>query len=253
MDRKLTQSIILISLLTISIGWPARSTTTETLLKKILEKAKQNQELTRQLGFYQTSEVKKIRRGKVSEKEVRTYRVTWIEDEPYLQLLKINGKELNEQQRKEEASRRAKFVKSMVKEVDDADNITLDQVYAKYDFQQLASDDVAPHVFSFKPKQGKLIERSRTEKILNHVAGKVWVNQELNIVRAEAKLLENVRFGFGLLGKLDALEIKYQQQEFDKIFVPSRLNVHFRARIALLKTDERQIQATYLDFFRRPQ
>ena len=193
--------------------------------------------------------------GKVTKEEHRFYRITWIQNQPYLELLKFNGRDLDADARKKEADRKAKFVKSLSKkkeDADDDDDITWDDLYAKFDFEQLPPDQNGAYVFSFKPKNEKLANRSSTEKILNHLSGKFWTDNQFNILGAEANLVEDVRFGFGILGKVERLEIKYLQQTFDDAPLPSHLFISFKGRIALLKSEEGEIEATFKDYYRRP-
>jgi|GEM_PF-3997526 len=254
MARKFTKFLILALFISVSLA-AQTSPSNQKILNIVLQKARENEKMAAHFGFYQATTIRKLDDGKVTSQDLKLYRLTWIQDQPYLELLKVNGREPDENTRKDEAARKLKFLKSMnkkEKDDDQEDNISWEDLYAKYDFQMLSAETPGQYVFSFKPKEEKLSERSRAEKVLNHVTGKLWVDDEFNIVAAEASLIDNVRFGLGILGNLEKLEIRYKQQSFDRVRMPSLLFIHFKARIALLKTEERQIQATYTDYFRRP-
>jgi hypothetical protein len=252
MARKFAQ--FLIPLLLLSFQLSARDALSkQDILKKILERAKQNEQRVKQFGYYQSTNQKKMKDGKITKEEARFYRITWIQNQPYLELLKFNGKALDADARKKETDRRTKFIKSLSKkEDDDDDDITWDDLYAKYDFVQLPPDQNGLYGFSFKPKNEKLASRSSTEKILNHISGKFWADNHFNILRAEGDLMDEVRFGLGILGKVERLQIKYVQQNFDDAPLPSFLFIRFKGRIALLKSEEGQIEATFKDYYRRP-
>lgn len=254
MDRKYTPVLnALAAFIAIYSVSANDSLTHDEVLRQIVEKARQNEELANEIGFHQVTAIKKLNDGKVSSENVRMHRLTWVDNKPYLELLKVNGQEPDAKEKKEETERKARFIQSLRKKSkDDPDNVTWYEMYSKYDFQAMPSDSIGYYVFSFKPKAGRLPERSRTEKVLNHVAGKLWADEKFNIVRAEAQLLENVRFGLGILGNIEKLEMKFEQQDFEQIRVPSYFYVHFKARVALVKTEERKIESTYKDFFRRP-
>jgi hypothetical protein len=223
------------------------------ILKKIVERAKQNEELADEVGYHQLTTDRKIKEGQVSEQEIRLHRITWVENKQYLELLQVDGKEPDRKEKKEEKKKKEKFIKSLrEKPKKDPDDITWDDLYAKYDFQRLQADSTAPYVFSFRPKAGKLTERSKIEKILNHILGTFWADENFNIVRAEARLLDDVKFGLGILGILEKLEMKSEQQNYENILVPSYAYIHYKARVALVKLEERNIEATFSDFFRRP-
>jgi hypothetical protein len=254
MDRKHGQILVLTLIIFTAVSLQAAySLSPNETLKKIVAKAQQNEKLAEEIGFHQVTVTKKMKDGKLSSENVRLYRTAWVEDQPYMELIQVDGKDLNQKEKKQEAERKAKFLKSLHEKKDKEESVTWDGLYSKYDFQSLPADSMGRYVFSFKPKPGKLQERSKSEKVLNHVKGTLWADEEFNIVRAEAKLLDNVRFGLGILGNLEKFELKFEQQDYQNISVPSNFYVHFKARVALLKTEERQIQATYKDFFRRQQ
>lgn len=252
MDRKYAQVLVLVATIVIVSSVRAEySSSPEETMKKIVARAQQNEELSEEIGFHQITVTRKMKDGKVASENTRIHRLTWLQNKPYMELIKVDGHDLNAKEKKEEAERKAKFLKSLRKKEDDEDSVTWNDLYSKYDFQLLPADSIGHYVFSFKPKPGKLRERSKSEKVLNHVKGTLWADEDFNIVRAEAKLLDNVRFGLGILGNLEKFELKFEQQDFENISVPSTFYVHFKARVALLKTEERQIQANYKDFFRR--
>ena len=251
MARRFTHYIVLLCILSLSVS-ASPSLSKEDILKKILEKAKENEKLSDQFGFHQTTMIKKMDDGKIKSEDLKEYRLIWIENQPFLELLKKNGKELDKSDQKDQQDRKAEFVKSLGKKVEEDDDITLDDLYTKYDFQALPADAIGQYVFSFKPKTGDLSDRSRTERILNHVSGKFWADQAFQIVRAEATLMDNVKFGYGIIGNLQNLQIHYEQQPFEHVQMPAKLMIYFKAKIAMLKTEERQIQATYSNYYPRP-
>ena len=245
-------ALLIVSILALPFAFAQVSVSDRETLKTILEKAKQNEELARNIGFEQSTTSTKLKDGKVSEKKIRAYQMIWIDNEPYLELLSVNGAAPDEEEKKEEKKRKAKFIKAMREErKEDPEDVTWDEMYAKYDFHRLPSDSIGHYVFSFQPKTGKLSQRSRTEKVLNHITGTVWADPEFNIVQVKAKLVDNVKFGLGILGTIEKLELKYRQDLFGQIQVPSYFYVHFKARVALVKVEERKIESTFTDFFQR--
>jgi hypothetical protein len=223
------------------------------ILQKIVDRAKQNEELADNIGYHQVTTDKKMKDGKISEQKVRLQRIIWLQDRPYLELVKVDGQAPDEKEKKEEKKKKEKFLKSLrEKPKKDPEDVTWEDLYAKYDFQRLQADSIGSYVFTFRPKTGKLTERSKIEKILNHIVGTFWADENFNIVRAEAKLLDNVKFGLGILGILEKLEMKYEQQNYENVLVPSYAYIHFKARVALVKLEERKIEATFTDYFKRP-
>jgi hypothetical protein len=242
-------------LVSFSIG-ASPSSTKDDLLKKILNRAKENSEKSLEFGFYQITNTKKMNDGKLASEEVKEYKLIWLNGQPYLELIKKDGKDLDKSEKKKEQDRKAKFVKTLNKKDDDddedGDDITLDDLYVKYDFQELPADNIGQYVFSFKPKSDKLVERSRIERVVNHVAGKFWADHDFQIVRAEATLMDNVKFGLGIIGNIQTLQAEYEQTPYQGVLMPAKFMIHFKATFAMIKTEERQIQATYTKYYRRP-
>jgi hypothetical protein len=221
-------------------------------MQRILQKAAENEKLAEQYGYYQEKIQKKLDDGKIKEQNSKLYRMVWLEDQPYLELVQINGEPLNKKQMEEETKQKSKFLKSLKKSEEEKDTFSWEELYGKYDFDSLPSDSGEHSVFTFRPKSGKLQERSHFEKILNHLQGKVWVDSENNIVRVEAQLEKTVRFGLGIVAKLDRLSLEFEQKAHEDVWLPAMFNVHFRVRIALLRTDEQEIRADYYDYYRGP-
>src|SRR5215470_340473 len=155
MARRFTHLIILL-FLSLSLGGSSLSLTKEDVLKHILQKAKENEKKSVEFGFTQLTHSKKLDEGKTTSEETKEYKLIWLQGEPYLALVKKDGKDLDKDDKKKEADRKAKFVKSKGKDddgsYDDDDNLTFDDLYAKYDFEMLPADDIGPYVFTFKPK-----------------------------------------------------------------------------------------------------
>ena len=253
MNRKLSAFwVAIFAWISIHSGANGDTLSTTDVLRRIVERAKQNEELANNIGFHQVTTDRKLKEGKISEQKIRMYRTIWLENKPYLELIQVNGKEPDEKEKKEEKKKKAKFIKAIrEKPEEDPENITWEDLYSKYEFQPMPADSTGVYVFSFRPKSEKLTERSKIEKVLNHIIGKFWADENFNIVRAEAKLLDDVRFGLGILGILEKLEMQVEQHNFEQILVPSYVSIHFKARVALVKMEERKIEATFTDFFRR--
>ena len=113
----------------------------------------------------------------------------------------------------------------------------------------LPPDKDASYIISFEPKKKKLRQRSRIEKILNHMSGKVWVDEEYNLLRVEAKLTDSVSFGLGLFAKIENIELEYTQQEYEQAVLPASLLLRFKARVALLRKELQEVSTHFYDIF----
>ncbi len=229
------------------------------ILKSIAKKIEKNNELLDNYDFYQDQEVKELDDdGSVKKVKKQTFRTILLLDHRYYELIKVDGKGLNDKDRKDEAKRRGKFIKEIQKkgkateeEEDEDENFTLEDLMEKYDFSQLPAEGEAVYVISFKPKSGELKERNRTERILNHLEGRVWISADYNLMRADARLMEPVKYGFGILANVQDVDLKYQQTRFDGIWVPEIFALEYKARV-VVKDQIKQIHTRYFNLTKRP-
>jgi hypothetical protein len=232
--------------------------TAEALAKHMAQKIKQNIELGKEYGWYQKVAVTKFSgEGSISEKHERNYRSIWLQGRLYNELFQIDGRRLSPGEQTEESKRQDGFV-SPANSTAKADGIQQElkslewwELPGKYDLTLLPADGAAKYVLSFRPKQIKLQERSRIERILNHMEGTVWLDEELNVLKAEARLVEPVRFGFGILANVENAQIEYTQQEHDHVRLPASLHVSWSARIALVSHRRQEIRVSWHDVYPR--
>jgi len=230
----------------------------EEILKRVVEKAEKNESNTERFGYYQATVTKRLNDdGAIDQQQTRKYRTIWIEEKPYPELLEVDGHPPDADQRKQEQERRNKFQKSLHEKnkkdsTDDLD-FTWTELSQKYDFQLMPGDGKAAYVMSFRPKQAKLRERSRVERILNHLSGTVWINEDYDLLRAEARLMEPVRFGLGLLAKIDEIQISYTQQAHDHVWLPESFTLRYKARLALVKNQRQEVVSRFYDIYTKPE
>src|SRR5262249_15509765 len=120
----------------------------------------------------------------------------------------------------------------------------------KFKFTMLPAEADALYVMSFVPLNDDLPERNRFERVINHLHGKIWLDENYNLLKAEAELNEPVKYGFGILGKIDELKLTYAQQKFQDLFVPVTFHAKFKARI-LVKNQQKEIDSKFYDMFER--
>jgi hypothetical protein len=228
------------------------------IIKSIAKKIEKNNELLQDYDFYQDQEVKELDDdGSVKKVKTQTYRTILLLDHRYYELIKVDGKDLNDKDKKAEAKRRGKFIKEIQKngkpddEEEDEDDFTLEDLIEKYDFSQSPAEGEALYVISFKPKSGELKERNRTERIMNHLEGRVWIATDYNVMRADARLREPVKYGLGILANVQSLDVKYQQTRFAGIWVPEKFELQYKARV-VVKDQIKQVHSRYFNLTKRP-
>lgn len=225
----------------------------EVVLQKAAEKAQKNDEIAKNYGFKMETTIQKLEGDNDVDEEIqRKSHIVWLEGKPYNEILQINGKDLNSKQKAEEAKRRKEFIKSIrEKKKTIRESLQWSDVFQKYDFSFLPPEGGIRYLISFKPKAGKLPERNIYEKVFNHLSGKAYVDEQFNLVKAEAWLVESIRFGFGIFGKIEGIHFTYTQKEFESVWLPNSFHLKYKARRFLFR-DNQDITTRFYDFYPRP-
>lgn len=224
------------------------------IVERVVDRTQQNLEADDHVGSYQTVAVKKLKGDEVKQEETKTYRTIWIQDKPYSELVQINFKNLNAKQKKEESKRKSEFVKALYRPSkpkgihQELRKVEWWNLHHKYDFTLLPSEGYSGYILGFRPKNIKLEESTRAERILNHLAGKIWVDPEYNVVKAETYLASPVKFAWGI-AKLEQMNVEFHQQQYGRMQVPAWLHIRFKACAGIFRTEHQDITATWFDVF----
>jgi hypothetical protein len=189
---------------------------------------------------------------RIEEKYLKTI---WIVDKPKNILVRVSCKDFEGPiQNSQEC---VEFTRATMSSSSKPDRIEAEvrkvrwtEMYRNYDFQMLPPEG-SYKVLSFRPKKDGISPSSRIEKLLCQMAGKVWVDQDYNIVKAEAKLISPVSFGLGVAAKVNEIGIQYRQQTYRNVQLPSYLGLEFKAKIALFHTEHQRIEVYWSDPYRR--
>ena len=245
-------------LLLLSLAIPAIGQAgTKEVVAGMVEQVKKSVETDDDYGFKQELVVTKLKDGKVDQKESRIYKTTWIDGHPYSELILINNQRLTPKQKSDEIQRKQTFVKCL-KKGEDRDSLIGDlkavrwwEIADKYDFTMLEASEDAAFVLAFRHKQDPLQERNRVEKILNHLAGKIWLDADYNVLKAETWLNEPVKFAWGIF-KLDEMKAFFKQREMGEGYLPSALHLVFKAHAGFFRKEHQDITAQWIDVFQKP-
>lgn len=233
---------------------PARGETSSQsdVLKRIMDRVKENDQLTEDYGYYYEAKTRELDSDdKVTKEESRLYRIIWVENKPFFEILKVDGHELTSKDKAEETERKKKFIKSVHDNKPTEFKMNWDELFAKFDYTIASADGDARYVVSFQPKKIDLPERSRMEKVFNNIGGKVWVDADYNVTKANLWLIGNVKFGLGIIASLDELELQYSQQKYDNLWFPASMRLKYDLRI-FLKGKHQQWESRFYDMYARP-
>ena len=91
------------------------------------------------------------------------------------------------------------------------------QLLDRYQFvvkDRVILDDRATLVLTFSPKNGKLPEKAIQDKLLNRMAGTVWIDeQDAEAAKVSVNLTDTVSLGwFGMLGSLSQCDVLLERK-----------------------------------------
>lgn len=150
-------------------------------------------------------------KGRLKDTKEKTYEVVVEQGLSYLKLLAVNGQmlsgaEARKQNDKEIAERQKISDGKPGQKGDERENFLTAELVQKYKFTLVGDKMIngrKAYLLSFQPRSADLPIRKLTDRVLNQVAGTVWVDaEEFEISRVEAHLNSEVAMWGGLIGTL---------------------------------------------------
>ncbi len=210
--------------------------------------------------------------GKPAKRTVKVYEVYPIEgDDPYRRLLSTNGvptdaRKLEEADRKhrekvqewvrdrqhESASDRRKREQKEAKARQEEAR-SIEEVFRVFDIRLVGREVLRGRstiVATFTPRAG--VEPADSDlDVLTKVRGRALIDeQEHELVRLEAETTDTISWGFGILARLyKGTTLTFERQKVnDEAWLPVRMFVHPRARLALLRRYDTETTREYSDY-----
>lgn len=160
--------------------------------------------------------------GKPTRTMEKLYLVRPIQGVSFSRLIRIQNRELTEQERQAQDKREQAFRRKLAekqshpvaKETEDTLNADL---IGRYDFKvekREQWDNRQVLVLSFRPKPGHTAEKSIEDKVLDRLAGRIWVDEaEAEGARVQVGLTEDLSLGwFGTIGSIKQCDVKIERQ-----------------------------------------
>lgn len=178
------------------------------------------------------------RDGAIHRREFKEFIVRDDSGGPVSRLVRVDGRparpaEIRREQereggRREKAGQYAKARKEETEWVNE-------KLAAHYDFFQEGVTNIAGRstvILRFEPKADGPKEDGAEERVLGRLRGRVWLDEaDLEPVRVEARLVQPISFAYGMLAKLDRLELELtQERKAEALWVPMALNVDIEGR-----------------------
>ncbi len=231
------------------------------LLKTVAENQKQIEAARKDYVFHRKDEEQDFdSQGHVKSTEVKEYEVYFIGPWEIERLLSKDGKPLtegeskkqDEEVRKQEAKARARIAKRESGEDPGKNTITLAKFLAADRFYNLHRDTYQGrevYVMDFAPRPD-FQPHSLVDRVLKALGGTLWIDEQAKQgVRLEARFLEGVKVGAGLLASVqnDGNVVLEQRFVNGEVWVPSYLEVHLDAYVFFIHKSINGI-STYSDY-----
>jgi len=152
------------------------------------------------------------------------------------------GGEAAEAKRLERSARRERREKEIV-----------DELFRVYDIEIAGRETIEGRSVvsvTFRPRAG-IKSSTRPGKILQKFAGRAWIDEEdYQVVRAEAELLDTFSFGLGVLARLyKGATASFQRRKVNgEVWLPAEARFRGRARLLLLKGLRIDSRSEYSDY-----
>jgi len=203
------------------------------------------------------------RQGRTVKSEERIYEGRWVAGLPLDRLVKIQGRSLTDAELRHEAQReerlRQKFAGvDIKKKLAQKEAWVTSQLAERFEFEtqeRLILHGRPTLAVSFRPKPGKLPSQTTADRLINQLAGMVWVDEaDTDVVKFSISLLAPVSFGwFGILGAIHRAEVMSERQRMpEAVWLPTRQSLLVEGRLAFHpfrfrvteRTDQFQLVAT---------
>ena len=229
----------------------------EPVIDNVVDQLKRDLGMMYEYGAHQRITTTKLdEHGEPKRIEEKSLRTVWVHNKQQNQLVNYSCNEIDTKSGK---SRRCPAVKKVVgkqqkepkpgKIESEIKKVRWTELHRNFQFTMLPADGPY-YVISFKPG-GNMSPQNRIEKLLCKMGGKVWIDRQFNIVKAEAKLVESVSFGLGVVAKVHHLGIRYSQQPYRSVWLPSALTVDFKAKVALVHNERQRIEVAWTGPYRK--
>ena len=232
----------------------------EPVIQNVVERLKQDVTVMKQYGAHQRVVTTKLSdKGTPERIEEKQLRTIWRNDRAQNELMSVQCKEYDSRSPKgrrcygvekaayKKASKKSDKpgrIEGEIKKIDWTD------LHKNFEFSMLPQEGPY-HVIFFRPSSTQRDPQNRIEKLLSRLTGKIWIDRQFNVVKAEAKLADTVSFGLGVAAKVHQLNIRYQQQPEDSVWLPASLSVEFKAKVALVHTERQRIEVFWSEPYRQ--
>ncbi len=246
----------------------------EELVDKVRDNLHSDRFLLRQYTYNETQEVIELnKKGEAQKTKVRAYEVfpSTVEELNYRRLVSKDGKSVEEKELRKQDKKYNKKVQKYAKkgrkrglqagseyEAGEAEALRkekelIDEMLRLYRFEIQRRELLEGYptlVVKFTPRPG-FKSKIKDVKILRKIQGRVWVSeQDYQPVKVEAETLKSIKFGWGIVAKLnEGAKMVFQRRKVnDEIWLPAQASFRGSGRLLLFKGFRFQATSQYADY-----
>ncbi len=217
----------------------------ESLLKEVVANQKQLEITRKNYIFHRRDEEQDAdENGKVRKTTVSEYEVFFVGPWEIDRLLAKDGKPISDSEKKkqddqvakEEKKARERMRKEEAGEEPDKEAITLAKFLAADRFFNLRREAFRGrevYAFDFAPRPD-FKPHNLSEKVLESLGGTIWIDEDAKqVVRLEARLLDGIKVGAGIVGSVKkGGNVIFEQEKVNgEVWMPSYAEIHLDYRI----------------------
>ena len=179
-----------------------------------------------------------------------------LEGALYEEMVERDGEPLNDDDLREEQKRKEEFREEAVAAAESGDAVETDDerqlrfdddLMGRYRAEVTGRESVRGEpcwVVDFEPREGKLPENTRMDKVLNRSTGRAYVSrQDHGIVRIEFELREPVRYMWGMIASLSRATGRLDFSRVEpNIWLPQEFDMRIDIRVFFRTTRRRVVR-----------
>lgn len=214
--------------------------TADEIVQRVVSRAQHVYQLNRQTNYaYQKTSTTEELDGKGRVRSRKEKVLEFDSGIGTLKELKVNGEVVPDRElRKQEAQNaedRQQISRGRASRRDDNwGKYLTKELISRYTFELTGQEDIAgrpAYILSFEPKSGKLPVKDVSDRLINRLAGKVWVDtREFEVAKAEIKLTEEVTMWGGVLGAMKKFAFDVERTRVDDVWFNRVSNFEMEGR-----------------------
>lgn len=238
------------------------------LIQRSAQNELQNEKLARSYTFIQREEEHRLdSSGKVVSTESETSEIMILYDEPIERLIAKNDKPLSPKDAAKAEEKIDKFMNERKNETPEQRQKRLDkeekereegrafvaEIAQAYNFTLVGTQNIEgrdAYEIDAQPRPGYKPQSRAAKLLLPKFTFRVWIDkQDSQWVKIDAEAIDNATWGLFLLKLYKGSKASLEQTHVnDEVWLPKHIHVDVRARVALFKSFNEDIDITYKDY-----